>query len=218
MNIRHFSTDAYSLDRRREAWREAIAADSIAASYAPEPEEPFYGHLSTVVSFAGVRFARARSRRQLLSEGFTEQRDTIWLVQLLEGRASYPQDGQAVPIRPGDILCGRTRKAAALTLESDFTALLVDVPPQLLNPSLLSPLPSQAILVPGDRGVGRVFSGMLTSVAEAIETLELDEIRPVEIALPEFLLTCLFSEAAEGPLGARACAPRSCTRSCRRWR
>ena len=45
---------------------------------------------------------------------------------------------------------------------------------------------------------------MLTSVADAIETLELDEIRPVEIALPEFLLTCLFSEAAEGPLGGAA--------------
>ena len=204
MNIRHFSTDAYSLERRRNAWREAIAAHSIQASYPPDAEEPFYGHLSTVVSFAGVRFARARSRRQLLSEGFTEQRDTIWLVQLIEGRASYTRDGEAVPIRPGDILCGRTRKAAALTLESDFTALLVDVPPSLLNPSLLSPLPSQAILVPGDRGVGRVFSGMLTSVADAIETLELDEIRPVEIALPEFLLTCLFSEAAEGPLGGAA--------------
>ena len=204
MNIRHFSTDAYSLDRRRDAWRDAIAAHSIQASYPSDSEEPFYGHLSTVVSFAGVRFARARSRRQLLSEGFTERRDTIWLVQLVEGRASYLQDGEAVPIRPGDILCGRTRKTAALTLESDFTALLVDVPPQLLNPSLLSPLPSQAILVPGERGVGRVFSGMLTSVADAIETLELDEIRPVEIALPEFLLTCLFSEAAEGPLGGAA--------------
>ncbi len=204
VNIRQFSTDAYSLDRRREAWREAIGAHSIQASYPPEQDEPFYGHLSTVVSFAGVRFARARSRRQVLSEGFTERRDTIWLVQLLEGRASFPQDGEAVPIRPGDILCGRTRKAAALSLESDFTALLVDIPPQLLNPSLLSPLPSQAILVPGDRGVGRVFSGMLTSVADAIETLELDEIRPVEIALPEFLLTCLFSEAAEGPLGGAA--------------
>ncbi len=204
MNVRHFSTDAYSLVRRREAWREAIAAHSIEVGYAAETDEPFYGHLSTVVSFAGVRFARARSRRQLLSERFTEQRDTIWLVQLLEGRATYLQGGEAAVIRPGDILCGRTRKIAALTLESDFTALLVDVPPQLLNPSLLSPLPSQAVLVPGDRGVGRVFSGMLTSVADAIETLELDEIRPVEIALPEFLLTCLFAEAAEGPLGGAA--------------
>ena len=204
VNIRQFSTDAYNLEGRRDAWREAIAAHSIAVSFPPAGDEPFYGHLSTVVSFAGVRFARARSRRQVLREGFTEQRDTIWLVQLLEGRASFPESGVPTPLRPGDILCGRTRKSAELTLETDFTALFVDVPPQLLNPSLLSPLPAQTVLVPGDRGVGRVFSGMLTSVADAIETLELDEIRPIEIALPEFLLTSLFAEAAEGPLGGAA--------------
>ncbi len=204
VNIRQFSTDAYGRDTRRDAWKEALAAHSISIGFPADAEEPFYGHLSTVVSFAGVRFARARSRRQVMTELFTEQRDTIWLLQLLEGRASYPDAGGSISIRPGDILCGRTRKSAELLLESDFTALLVDVPPQLLNPSLLSPLPSQTVLVPGDRGVGRVFSAMLTSVAEAIETLELDEIRPVEIALPEFLLTSLFSEAAEGPLGGAA--------------
>ncbi len=204
MKIRQFSTDAYTLDGRVEAWRTAIAEHSIDALIAPGDVSGFYGHLSTVVSFSGVRFARARSRRQVMQESFQDSRNTIWLVQLLEGAASYIEDGERREMGPGDILCGRTHNTAALTLETDFTALLVDVPPQLLNPSLLSPLPSQVVLVPGDRGVGRVFSGMLTSVADAIETLELDEIRPIEIALPEFLLTSLFSEAAEGPLGGAA--------------
>ena len=204
MKVRQFSTDAYSLDTRREAWREAIGSHSISVGLPADDGSPFYGHLSTVTSFSGVRFARARSRRQVFEESFSDSRDTIWLVLLLEGHASYIRDGESMEMRPGDILCGRTRKTAALTLETDFSALLIDVPPQLLNPSLLSPLPSQLVRVSGERGIGRVFSGMLNSVADAIDTLDLDEIRPVEIALPEFLLTSLFSEAAEGPLGGAA--------------
>jgi len=204
VNIRQFSTDSFAIEARRAAWQEAIAPHSITAIFPPGDEGGFYGHLSTVASFAGVRFARARSRRQTLQESFFDRRDTIWLVLLLEGAARCIREGETLRMEPGDILCGRTRSEAALTLETDFTALLVDVPPQLLNPSLLAPLPTKVVLVPGDRGVGRVFSGMLQSVADAIDTLELDEIRPIEIALPEFLLTSLFSEAAEGPLGGAA--------------
>jgi acetamidase/formamidase/AraC-like DNA-binding protein len=204
VNIRQFSTDSFAIEARRAAWQEAIAPHSITTIFPPGDEGGFYGHLSTVASFAGVRFARARSRRQTLQESFFDRRDTIWLVLLIEGAASCIREGETLRMEPGDILCGRTRSAAALTLETDFTALLVDVPPQLLNPSLLAPLPNKVVLVPGDKGVGRVFSGMLQSVADAIDTLELDEIRPIEIALPEFLLTSLFSEAAEGPLGGAA--------------
>jgi acetamidase/formamidase/AraC-like DNA-binding protein len=204
VNIRQFSTDSFAIEARRTAWQEAVAPHSITAIFPPGDESGFYGHLSTVASFAGVRFARARSRRQTLQESFFDRRDTIWLVLLIEGAASCIREGETLRMEPGDILCGRTRSEAALTLETDFTALLVDVPPQLLNPSLLAPLPNKVVLVPGDKGVGRVFSGMLNSVAEAIDTLELDEIRPIEIALPEFLLTSLFSEAAEGPLGGAA--------------
>ncbi len=204
MNIRQFSTDSFAIEARRTAWQEAIAPHSITAVFPPGDDSSFYGHLSTVASYAGVRFARARSRRQTLQESFFDRRDTIWLVLLIEGAASCIREGETLRMEPGDILCGRTRSEAALTLETDFTALLVDVPPQLLNPSLLAPLPTKVVLVPGDKGVGRVFSGMLQSVADAIDTLELDEIRPIEIALPEFLLTSLFSEAAEGPLGGAA--------------
>jgi acetamidase/formamidase/AraC-like DNA-binding protein len=204
VNIRQFSTDSFAIEARRTAWQEAIAPHSITAIFPPGDDGVFYGHLSTVASSAGVRFARARSRRQTLQESFFDRRDTIWLVLLIEGAASCIREGETLRMEPGDILCGRTRSEAALTLETDFTALLVDVPPQLLNPSLLSPLPTKVVLVPGDKGVGRVFSGMLQSVADAIDTLELDEIRPIEIALPEFLLTSLFSEAAEGPLGGAA--------------
>ncbi len=204
MNIRQFSTDSFAIEARRTAWREAIAPHSINVVFPPGDEGGFYGHLSTVASFAGVRFARARSRRQTLRESFFDRRDTIWLVLLIEGAAHCLREGETLRMQPGDILCGRTRSEAALVLETDFTALLVDVPPQLLNPSLLAPLPHKVVLAPGDKGVGRVFSGMLNSVAEAIDTLELDEIRPIEIALPEFLLTSLFSEAAEGPLGGAA--------------
>jgi acetamidase/formamidase/AraC-like DNA-binding protein len=204
VNIRQFSTDSFAIEARRTAWQEAIAPHSITAIFPPGDEGVFYGHLSTVASFAGVRFARARSRRQTLQESFFDRRDTIWLVLLIEGAAHCLREGETLRMEPGDILCGRTRSEAALTLETDFTALLVDVPPQLLNPSLLAPLPNKVVLVPGDKGVGRVFSGMLQSVADAIDTLELDEIRPIEIALPEFLLTSLFSEAAEGPLGGAA--------------
>jgi acetamidase/formamidase/AraC-like DNA-binding protein len=204
VNIRQFSTDSYPIEARRTAWQTAIAPHSINVVFPPGDEGGFYGHLSTVASFAGVRFARARSRRQTLRESFFDRRDTIWLVLLIEGAAHCLREGETLRMQPGDILCGRTRSEAALVLETDFTALLVDVPPQLLNPSLLAPLPHKVVLAPGDKGVGRVFSGMLHSVAEAIDTLELDEIRPIEIALPEFLLTSLFSEAAEGPLGGAA--------------
>ena len=49
--------------------------------------------------------------------------------------------------------------------------------------------------IPGRSGFGRVFSGMLGSIAETIDKIDLDHVRPIEIALTEFLATCLVVPA-----------------------
>jgi len=51
-----------------------------------------------------------------------------------------------------------------------------------------------------DAGTRRIFADMLAAVADGIETLTSDGLRPVELALLEFFASCMVEETSEDGL------------------
>jgi AraC-like DNA-binding protein len=66
-----------------------------------------------------------------------------------------------------------------------------------------SALPSQISNLIADEAIGRMLSALLRSVADTIVDVSDDQIRPVELALPEFIAATLLDKAPVKELGAR---------------
>jgi AraC-like DNA-binding protein len=78
------------------------------------------------------------------------------------------------------------------------------MPASLLNQRLKTPLPEDLRRISADSGVARVLGGMLRSLADTIGEITQDQARPLELALPEFLLASLLDNAPPKAMGGAA--------------
>ena len=124
--------------------------------------------------------------------------DSLLIVLHIDGCLTLVADGASESVATGDIVYASSREEALLSFASDFRAFVIRVPRAAINARLLTPFSLRAGRLPGDAGIGHVFSGFLRSVAESVETLTLDELRPLELALAEFLVASLVGHDKEG--------------------
>ena len=108
--------------------------------------------------------------------------DGAWLTLLLSGKAHLKTDTAETDIQPGDIVYGRSSGSFRISFPGDFQQCFVSIPRSALNSRLLSDMDTGAGCIRGDSGMGRVFADM-SSVAESMERLTADQMRPLEIAL-----------------------------------
>lgn len=207
MKAWQFTTDACARAERREAWREAMTRLRLPVGALPL-EEPFHASVSSLTSPMGVEFALVSSTAQEISGSNPDQPPAIWLALLLEGRANLLDGHGTRALAPGDIVYGPTGLTAGLQLQTRFQLLFITAPRVALSHRLLAPLSQRIGHLPAGIGVNHVFAGLLRATAEALDDLTADQLRPVEIALTEFLVTSLaLSEGPSsqgGAVGARA--------------
>ena len=79
--------------------------------------------------------------------------------------------------------------------------MFVKVQRLILSPRVFAPLSLKLGHLPARSGINHVFSGMLQSLAEVIEEISPEQLRPVETALTEFLITGLGDEKSVFSLG-----------------
>lgn len=207
MKAWQFTTDAYPREDRREAWRDAMTRLRLPVGRLPEVE-PFRAQVSCLTSPMGMEFAVVTSTPQEISGRNPDQPAAVWLAQLLEGRATLSDGAREVAVAPGDIIYGPTGLAASLRLETRFRLLFITAPRVALDHRLLAPFTLGVGRLAAGSGVNHVFSGLLRATAEALDELKADQLRPVELALTEFLVASLALEggpaAQGGAAGARA--------------
>ena len=110
----------------------------------------------------------------------------VWLSLHLEGRGRLAAESGVSDLVPGDIAFGPLGAAFALAFDTDFQQFFVKVPQPVLASRLVKPFSLRVGRSSGKTGFGHVFAGMLGSVAETIDKLTSDQLRPIEIALTEF--------------------------------
>jgi len=208
MKAWQLNTETFSPEKRRDVWRDAMRRLCLPIGEIPETGD-FRGKLSCLVSPLGIEFALVEGGAQEISGSYRDQPAAIWLVLLLEGDALLTDGDRRIQMKPGDMLYGPTGVEATLRFSSSFRQMHIKAPRLALNPRLIFPLSLELGFLPGGQGIDHVLSGMLRSLADVLADITADQLRPIELALTEFLITSLASEKKVFSLGGAAGARES---------
>ncbi|MEM8934832.1 MAG: helix-turn-helix domain-containing protein [Pseudomonadota bacterium] len=195
-----FHTADYPRDERRERWINALTQLCLPVGELSnlEVEE---GRVTCQTSPLGIEFSLLESASMTFSGSFRDQPEGIWLSTVIEGDGELIHDDQKCTIRNGDIIYGPTGVEATLSFDGPFRQLYVRAPKLALNPRVLVPMSLPLGLLDGSRGIQHVFSHTLCAVGETLPELKPYQLRPIELAVTEFLLTSLEGEKAAFGLG-----------------
>ncbi|AKH41125.1 acetamidase/formamidase/AraC-like DNA-binding protein [Altererythrobacter atlanticus] len=197
-----FTTNAYPKEQRRDSWRFALKRVSITLEAAEEAN--LYGELIQFRSDAGMGFVRIVGTAQEYGVDFRDAPGSLWLVVLLDGSGVARSGSETISLNDGDMVCGRGETPLSLELTTDHRILLLNIPAASLDQRLKAPLPEKPRHLAVEGGPARVLSGMLRSIGEMGSEVTQEDLRPVELALPEFLLASLLSDAPSRALGGAA--------------
>ncbi|WP_404710361.1 acetamidase/formamidase family protein [Sphingomonas sp. MMS24-J13] len=196
-----FTTNAYPREKRLDAWRFALQRASF--ELISSTDEP-YGELFTFASGQRIQFARVAGTAQSIALDLRQGEACFWLVLLLEGSMTATSGKSVLAVTEGDMVYGGSGARTVLDLPGDHRLLAVRVPLSLSALKSRSPLPREIAALHADTGTGRMLSGLLRSVADTIIDVTDDQIRPVELALPEFVAATLLVKAPTKALGGAA--------------
>lgn len=164
----------------------------------------FRGKISCIHSPLGIEFALVDAEAHEISGKYLDQPAALWLTLLVTGKASLSYEERQIELAPGDIVYGPTFVEATLRFHTDCRQLFVNVRRLLLNPRVFAPLSLKMGYLPAKSGINHVFSGMLHALAEVIDEVSTEQLRPVELSLTEFLITSLDDEKSVFSLGGVA--------------
>lgn len=190
-----FSTDSHPRAERAEAWREAMSRLGLPIEGLSDVE-PASASVVCLTSPLGIEFALVEAGAQAISGRRTGQPAAIWLAVLLSGQALLVTEDLAEDLSAGDIAYGPTGQAAALKLETRCRLMFVRAPRVALDHRLIGPVGLRVGRLECASGVAHILSGLLRATADGLEELTADQLRPVELALTEFLATCLVEGGA----------------------
>jgi AraC-like DNA-binding protein len=191
-----FSTKAFPPAERASAWRDAMYRLGLPVGDIAESEPPS-ASVTCLTSPLGMEFALIDAGAQTISGRRTDLPAAIWLAILLEGRTRIESDGQDQAMSAGDIAFGPSGRAATLVMETPCRLMFVRAPRVALDHRLIAVRGLKIGRLEADTGMIGVLSGLLTATARSLPNLTVDQLRPVELALTEFLAAAL----AESTLG-----------------
>ncbi len=189
----HFNTDSLPKAERRDAWTEALNRLCLPLGEFPDNDN-FRGAVSCVVSPLGIEIAKIDASAHEISGEYPNQPSSIWLLLLLDGVAEFFDGLNSHALIAGDMAYGQSGIPARLQFKSDCSQLFIKIPEIALSQRMIAPLSLDVGYLSGQSGVSHVLSGMLCSLAESLADISEIELRPVELALTEFLIACLARE------------------------
>jgi len=153
--------------------------------------------VTCLTSPLGLEFALVDAGAQTITGRRTDLPAAVWLAILLDGKATLRSEGVDQPLAVGDIAWGPTGREATLRLETPCRLMFVRAPRVALDHRLVAARGLKVGRLDRAAGVARIFSGLLSATANALPDLTVDQLRPVELALTEFLAASL-AEAHQG--------------------
>jgi acetamidase/formamidase/AraC-like DNA-binding protein len=197
LELLRFTTESYSEVDRLRAWGEVLDRLGVRSDAVHSATRPLHSTIKSRKSTGGFELTLLTSFAQTL-ELKVNGTDSLMVVLHLDGAATLVADGVRDPVAIGDIIYTSSREEARLCFATEFRAFVVRVPRSAINARLLTPFSLRAGRLSGEAGIGHVFAGFLRSIAESVETLSLDELRPLELAMAEFLVASLAGNEKEG--------------------
>lgn len=197
-----FSTNARSDPAAPAAWAQSLSQFCVAAT--PARSNPLAGEIVTRALPSGLQFTVMRSTPQTMASEPLAPSNHHWVSLLLEGHGRYDGADGARDFQAGDFFFGQRGAHAKLSIDTPFRMLLVNIPNPLLARRIHLSLPRDVMHVSGHSTGGRLVSNMLFAVADIIEDMTEAQILPVELALPQFLMSAVFGEGGAPAIGGAA--------------
>ncbi len=197
MQSRKWSTESCRDEDRETVWRDALMQISLPGARLLD-RDGFHGDVCSVTSPLGIEFARVSSSAQTLSGVCVTRTPCLWLAVPLDGVFLVEQGGPPVSLRPGDILYGPAGHASTLRLPDHFAMLYLRIPQTLLHPRLLNLKVLSIGTLTCRAAVNRIFVKLLQSIVSELEELTVEHIRPIEVAISEFVISSLAESSALG--------------------
>ena len=194
-----FNTEAYPGIQRGDAWQLALANLALKTNNL-SCDSSFHASARSIVSPLGIVFAHIASGPQEFTGCSKGSPRGARLALLLSGRARLELGRSVIDMSPGDIAYGSLCGAFKISFTTDFQQCFVIVPGSVLDARLVCGLEAGPCYIRGDAGVGRIFADLLGSVADSIDRLSPEQMRPLEVALVEFLAASVHSESPAGAL------------------
>ncbi|PLZ02990.1 AraC family transcriptional regulator [Burkholderia sp. WAC0059] len=195
MQLLRFTTESYPEAERPRAWRDALG--KLGLRTRPHAgAHALHGTLQSQTSVGGLDLGVLVSDAQTL-EPDDSTGDSQWVALNAGGSGALLVDGRRERIATHDLVYLPARGRASLIFESEFRAVLVRVPQAAISGRLLASSSLHALRIDGNTGMGHVFAGFLASLAESIDTLSVNELRSLELALIEFLAASLAARQRE---------------------
>jgi AraC-like DNA-binding protein len=188
-----YSTDLVKGDERERVWGEALHQISLPATSVHD-RSGFHGDVSSIVSPLGIEFSRVSSSAQTLSGACLSRPPCLWLALPVEG--TFQLDNDDSTLRVGDILYGPTGRDSTLKLPDHFVMLYIRIPQTMLYPRLLNLQVLSIGTLSGHVALNRIFSNLLRSIVDDLDELTDEYIRPIEVALSEFVISSLAESSA----------------------
>jgi AraC-like DNA-binding protein len=201
-------TDVEPGPQPRDAWRSVM--DRICLPYVETGREPStpHGQVLWMASEGGTEFTRVDATPQTIAGRYPKQSNGVWLSALIAGEAELEVDGERHAMAPGAILYGPTGAAAAVKYHTAFRQLFVKLQHATIHPRLLAPSGLKVGRLDPANGSTRMLFAIMEAAAAAMDGLQPDQLRPLEMAVTEFLVSCLADQggasARGGAAGARA--------------
>jgi acetamidase/formamidase/AraC-like DNA-binding protein len=199
LDLLRFTTESYPEVERVHAWTEALDRLGLRSDIA-HAARPLHGTIKSQTSAGGFDLSLMTSVAQTLCLKSTAT-SSLTIVLPVDGQATLTIDGTREPVGPNDIVYLTASEPASLVFTADFRAFMVRVPRAAISSRVLAPSSMSARRIRGGTGIDQVFLRFLHSIAESIETLLPDELRPLELALAEFLVASLAGHEREGGFG-----------------
>jgi AraC-like DNA-binding protein len=185
------STELVSGGDRERVWQDALRQISLPTTRLQD-RSGFSGKVSNVVSPLGIELSRVSSSAQTLSGACASSPPCLWLALPIEGVFLLDD----VDLGLGDILYGPTGCDSTLKLPEEFVMLYIRIPQTMLYPRMLNLQIMPQGTLTGRAAVNRIFSGLLRSIVDDLEELGDQDIRPIEVAISEFVISSLAESAA----------------------
>ena len=194
------STKNLPQHQRALAWQDAMNRLCLPVSELV-PVDDFSGEVSCQVSPLGMEFSVVEADAMEFCGVRKDQEKAIWLSVFVAGQGYAVIDGEDIQLRRGDILYGPTGRPATLVFEGRFRQLFVRAPRLTVNPRVMVPMSLSIGRMPTGEGVVKVFSGMMLALADVLPEIKSHQLRPLEMAVTEFLMTGLEAEKSAFGLG-----------------
>ncbi|GGF70703.1 AraC family transcriptional regulator [Alteromonas lipolytica] len=198
------STNSCPSGQRPTVWQEALKKLCMPTCQITGNDDKFRGDISSINSPLGIEFSILSGSPMEISGKSDDQPFSFWLALLMDGEFSLKYQGKEYPAQTNSIIYAPTGLDMTLSVQSDFKILYVKVPKNLIHHRLLKLDSMNVGYLPCESGVNKVFATMLSALCDNIDELETEVLRPVEIALTEFLVSSLIHNSGVLDFGSTA--------------